>query len=114
MVLIEGQTSLPDLPGLITAPDDPLRRVVACTGAPGCLQAHAAVRPLARRLAPFVPKDHLLHVSGCAKGCAHPATAEITLVATPHGFDHIRRGTAQAVPQARGLTEAEIDLKGLL
>ena len=45
-------------------------RVIACTGAPGCLQAHAATRPLARALAPKLTET--LHVSGCAKGCAHP------------------------------------------
>ena len=39
MVLIEGCHDTPDIPGLITRPDDPMLRVTACTGAPGCLQA---------------------------------------------------------------------------
>ena len=99
---------------LILSPDPHLTAIHGCTGAPGCPQASVLTRIIARALAPLLPAGQSLHVSGCAKGCAHPATAEITLVATPHGFDHIRRGTAQAVPQARGLTEAEIDLKGLL
>ena len=38
-------------PGLITDPDDPLLRVTACTGAPGCPQASVETRALARRLA---------------------------------------------------------------
>ncbi|MEO6321273.1 MAG: precorrin-3B synthase [Polaromonas sp.] len=97
MLLIEGATRAPDLAGLITQADDPLLRVVACTGAPGCLQAAAATRPLARALAPHVPIGQLLHVSGCAKGCAHPRAA-LTLVATPAGFDLIRNGTASSLP----------------
>lgn len=113
MVLIEGLQTLPTLPGLILSPDDPLRRVEACTGAPGCLQAHAETRPLARRLAAQVPPGRILHLSGCAKGCAHPGPADITLVATPSGFDLIRGGTAQDAPRARALDAASIDLKGL-
>lgn len=113
MVLIEGATALPTLPGLILSPDDPLRRVEACTGAPGCLQAHAETRPLARRLAAQVPPGRTLHISGCAKGCAHPGPADLTLVATPSGFDLIQGGTAQGAPRARALDATGIDLKGL-
>lgn len=97
MLLVEGATHAPDLAGLITQPNDPRLRVVACTGAPGCLQAAAATRPLARALAPHVPIGRLLHVAGCAKGCAH-SKAAVTLVATPAGFDLIRNGTASSPP----------------
>lgn len=113
MLLIEGLTVLPDLPGLIVNADDPRRRVIACTGAPGCLQAHAAVRPLARRLAAAVPPGKTLHVTGCAKGCAHPGAADLTLVATTTGFDRIRQGAAQDLPEATGLAADTIDLEGL-
>ena len=82
-------------------------------GAPGCLQAHAEIRPLARRLAASVPPGRTLHLSGCAKGCAHPGPADLTLVATPSGFDLITGGTAQDAPRARALDAASIDLKGL-
>ncbi len=81
MVLLEGYKRAITLPGLIANPEDPLLRVVACTGAPGCSQALAPVRDLARQLAPSVPSGRMLHVSGCAKGCAHPKAADITLVA---------------------------------
>ncbi|MEZ5797557.1 MAG: hypothetical protein R3D63_08930 [Paracoccaceae bacterium] len=114
MLLVAGLTALPDLPGLILSPDDPLRRVEACTGAPGCLQARAATRPLARRLAPQVPPGQRLHVSGCAKGCACPGKADLVLVATAGGFDLIRQGRAQDEPLRRGLAETDIDLKGLI
>jgi len=86
MLLLEGLGTMPDLPGIITAPTDPLLRVTACSGAPGCAQALAPVRDLARQLAPSVPEGAMLHVSGCAKGCAHPAAADITLVARGQDF----------------------------
>ncbi len=92
MVLVES--GWPDVPGVILYDDDPLLRVVACTGAPRCLQGLADVRGLARGLAAAVPLGKRLHVSGCAKGCAHPGVADVTLVATAAGFDLIRGGTA--------------------
>jgi precorrin-3B synthase len=113
MVLIEGLDHLPDLPGLITAPDHSLLRVVACTGAPGCRQAFAPVRPLARTLAVDVPAGRILHVSGCIKGCAHPVPADVTLVASAQGFDLIRQGSAQDRADLTGLAALQIDLKGL-
>jgi precorrin-3B synthase len=101
MMLVEGLTRMPDRPGLIVDPDDPLRRVVACTGAPGCPQGLSATRPLARALAASVPTGKTLHVSGCAKGCAHPGVADVTLVATVDGFHAVRNGTARdALPPA--------------
>lgn len=113
MLLVQGLRQLPDLPDVIRAPDDPIRRVEACSGAPACLQGLAPVRDLARRLAPQVPPGKRLHVSGCAKGCAHPGRADITLVATDAGFDLIRDGTAAIQPDLRGLSADAIDLKGL-
>lgn len=110
MLLVEGATAMPALPGLVTDSADPLRRVVACTGAPGCPQARAATRDLARRLAPSVPAGQILHVSGCAKGCAHPAPADLTLVATPAGFDLIRNATAADLPIRRGLDPATLTI----
>jgi precorrin-3B synthase len=86
MLLLEGIATMPALPGLITQAGDPLLRVVACTGAPACRQGHAPVRDLARTLAAHVPVGQVLHVSGCAKGCAHPGPADITLVAHADGF----------------------------
>ena len=114
MVLIEGLRILPDLPGLILRPDDPLRRVEACSGAPSCSQARAPVRQLAAQLAQDVPAGRLVHVSGCAKGCAYPGRADLTLVATADGFDLIRDGSARDLPDRRALAPETIDLKGLL
>lgn len=106
----------PDLsawPGLILQPGDARLRVSACPGAPACPQGHAAVRPLARQLAGQVPEGRHLHLSGCAKGCAHPGPADLTLVAGPGGFDLIRAGNARATPAATGLpTPDPAALKG--
>lgn len=93
MILMEGQGA-PALPGLITQPDDPRLNVTACTGAPGCPQALQPTRDLARSLAPHVPRGQHLHVSGCAKGCAHPAPCALTLTATAQGFTLTRNGRA--------------------
>jgi precorrin-3B synthase len=108
-VLIEGAPRLPDLSGLITAADDPLLRVVACIGAPGCAQGRGEARRLARQLAAMVPKGQRLHVSGCAKGCAAPRATDLTLTATaPERYDFIHDGRADAIPDLRGLTPAAI------
>ena len=74
--------------GLIVDPDDPLLRVAACAGAPACSSAFQETRDAARRLAPLAPHGEgvWLHVSGCAKGCAHPRAAPLTVVATPEGY----------------------------
>lgn len=104
MLLIEGISAMPDLPGLITRPHDPMLRVIACTGAPGCLQAAQPTRALARSLAPHLPDGIVLHVSGCAKGCAHPGRTTFTLTAQAGGFDLIRDGDARDLPLRSGLT----------
>ncbi|SFJ23659.1 precorrin-3B synthase [Celeribacter neptunius] len=108
MVLIEGLTERPRLDGLITDPADPLLRVHACTGAPGCLQAHGPTRDLARRLAPQVPRHKTLHVSGCAKGCAWPLPADLTFVATSGGLDLIRKGRAADRPERSGISASDL------
>jgi len=104
MLLIEGASAMPDLPGLITQPNDPMLRVIACTGAPGCLQAAQPTRALARLLAPHLPEGTILHVSGCSKGCAHPGPTNFTLKAQAGGFDLIRDGHARDLPLRWGLT----------
>jgi precorrin-3B synthase len=83
-------------------------RLIACSGAPRCGQAHADARSLAAALAPYIAEDARLHVSGCAKGCAHSGSASITLVATGEGFDLVRGGSTRDVPALRGLSRAGI------
>ena len=108
MLLIVGASELPAIPGLITDPADPILRITACTGAPGCPQALGDTRHLARQLAPHLPPGRTLHLSGCAKGCAHPGPADLTLTATGQAYDLIRNGTASATPSLIGLADQAI------
>jgi precorrin-3B synthase len=103
MMFAEGLREVPECDDLVTDADDPILRVVACSGAPACKEAHAETRALAAALAPHLASDTRLHVSGCAKGCAHQGAAPITLLATAHGFDLIRHGSVRDVPVTRGL-----------
>lgn len=104
LLLAEGRGQIPEAEGLLLRPGDPLRRVDACTGAPACAQALAPTRALARQLAPSLADGRQLHVSGCAKGCAHPSPADLTLVACGGGrFNLIRDGNAAGIPVQTGL-----------
>ncbi len=114
MLLIEGADNAPMIPGVITDGTDPLLRVIACTGSPGCPQAHIATRPLARALCASLKPGEQLHVSGCAKGCAHPGAAALTLVGRPGGTcDLIRNGMAADAPDLGGLDPATVTFNTL-
>ena len=108
MVLSEGKRTMPSTAGLITEAYDPALRVIACSGAPRCREAHADTRALAAALAPNIGAAARLHVSGCAKGCAHSGAAAITLVATGAGFDLVRGGSTRDEPILRGLNRDDI------
>lgn len=86
-------------------PADPRLAAHACPGAPACPQASVATRDLAARLAPHVPG---LHVSGCAKGCAHPAQAAVVLTGREGRFDLARHARAGAPPVHAGLHPDQI------
>jgi len=99
--------------GYVTNAKDPRLAVVACPGAPECLQALGSTREAALALAPFAralsPGGGVgLHISGCAKGCANPSTAPLTLVCNGSGFDLIRDGSAGDPPAVTGLDIADI------
>jgi precorrin-3B synthase len=90
--------------GFITHPDDPRRYVIACAGAPVCAAAHIAARAVAPAIAaaavPFLNRSFTIHVSGCAKGCAHPRPAALTVVGTPEGCALVHDGSPRDVPHA--------------
>jgi len=69
------------------------------------------VREDAARFAPLLPKGRgvVLHVSGCAKGCARPAATTMTLTATETGYDLVLAGKAGDPPARRGLSAATIE-----
>ncbi len=98
LLLVEDLRAAPHLPDLISQPDDPLLRVVACTGAPGCPQALGPTRSLARALAGNVRKGQILHISGCAKGCAQPGPAQTVLLAEAGGYGLLHNAPASGTP----------------
>ncbi len=84
--------------GFITTPNDPRLNVSACIGSDGCASGHIPARRLAESLAPHVPAGQHLHVSGCAKGCAHPRAADITLTGRADGIGLVIQGRAGDTP----------------
>jgi precorrin-3B synthase len=96
--------------GFIVDAADPRRRIAACAGAPACASGFIAAREFAAALAPQLaglPDDIAIHVSGCAKGCAHPRPAALTVVGDAQGCGIIRDGTARAPPR-RHVTPAHL------
>jgi precorrin-3B synthase len=71
-----------------------LLRIEACPGAPACASATVDTRAEARRLA-AMDLPGTIHVSGCAKGCARSAPADLTLVGHEGRFGVVRNGTAR-------------------
>jgi precorrin-3B synthase len=85
--------------GFIVRADDPRRSIIACPGSPACASGIIPARTLAAELAPHLRDLRgTLHVSGCAKGCAHPAPAALTVVGTEQGCGIVRDDTARAAP----------------
>jgi precorrin-3B synthase len=96
--------------GFIVDADDPRLRVAACPGAPACAQGLRPVRADANDWAALLPKADgvILHVSGCAKGCARPAPVAVTLTATATGYDLILAGSAGDPSVRCGLSSDEV------
>jgi precorrin-3B synthase len=95
----------------IVDPADPLLRIEACPGAPACRAATLDTRSAARRLAPLLAQIGgvtSVHVSGCAKGCARSAAADLVLVATGDRFGVVRNGRADGGIEAV-LAPGELD-----
>ena len=80
--------------GLIVDADNPLLRVDACPGAPACASSSVDTRSLASAIAAKHPRG-TVHVSGCAKGCARTAPADLVLVGVGGRYGVIRNGTAR-------------------
>jgi precorrin-3B synthase len=90
--------------GFIVDPDDPRRTIAACAGAPACAGATVPARADAAILAARGLRG--VHVSGCAKGCAHPGAAT-TLVGAGGLYGLVRHGRAGDTPAITGLTIAQ-------
>jgi precorrin-3B synthase len=89
--------------GFIVRADDPRRNIVACAGAPLCGSAHIATRTIAPQIADAAAPHGdgvKIHISGCVKGCAHPASVALTVVGTSDGCALIANGSARDTPFA--------------
>jgi len=84
--------------GFIVRPADPRRHIAACSGMPLCASAQAPTRTLgpaiATAAASLLDGSLALHLSGCAKGCAHAHAAALTMVGEPGGCGVVVSGAA--------------------
>ncbi|RWX25933.1 precorrin-3B synthase [Rhizobium leguminosarum] len=90
--------------GFSTQPGDNTEHIAACAGAGACGSAFYETRTLARRLIGVAPAlfdgSLTLHLSGCAKGCAHARPA-LTLTGSAEGYGLILNGLAADQPVER-------------
>jgi precorrin-3B synthase len=85
--------------GFVVRTDDPRCSIIACPGKPACASGLIAARALAMEVAPYLSaQSKTIHISGCAKGCAHPAPAALTVVGTERGCGIVHDGSARATP----------------
>ncbi|MCF6116419.1 precorrin-3B synthase [Mesorhizobium muleiense] len=88
--------------GFVTDAADPRTRIAACPGAPACASGRIATRDIAETIAAenrdLLDASVTLHISGCAKGCAHPGSAALTLVGGENEAGLVVDGTAKALP----------------
>lgn len=81
---------------LIVDPADRRLSMAACVGSLGCASGTVRAREDAAVLADAGWRG-FLHVSGCAKGCAHPGAAANTLVGEDGRYRLVRDGRVEAV-----------------
>jgi len=88
--------------GFVTDAADPRTRIAACPGMTACASGRIATRAIAETVAKesadLLDTSLTLHISGCAKGCAHPGSATLTLVGDENGAGLVVDGTAKALP----------------
>ncbi|MCA0033061.1 precorrin-3B synthase [Mesorhizobium sp. B263B2A] len=86
--------------GFVTSFTDPRTRIAACPGTPACASGRIATRDIAGTIAAENADilDFTLHISGCAKGCAHPGPAALTIVGGENGAGLVVNATAKALP----------------
>ncbi|MFM0645203.1 precorrin-3B synthase [Paraburkholderia bryophila] len=78
--------------GLATDPAQAITRLIACAGSTGCAKSLADTKTDALQLAPRLPADVDVHLSGCPRSCAAAHCAPYTLLAiAPGAYDLYRR-----------------------
>ena len=90
-----------DIDGFIARAEDPRRQIVACAGAPICAAAEISTRSLAPSLAKTAVAGAdvpLVHLSGCAKGCACSRSTPLTVVGIHGQCGVVVNGSARDEP----------------
>lgn len=101
--------------GAIDRADDPRLRAEACSGLGGCARGTTTTREDAHRLIASAPtllaagEGCMLHVSGCAKGCAHSGPAPITLTGREGRYDVSLQARPGDAPLWSGLDVAAVE-----
>lgn len=93
-----------DREGFWSSADAPGRAISVCAGAGGCasgtFDTHAAADAVVALAGDLLDGSLDVHVSGCPKGCAHPAGAAVTLCGTSAGIGFVLAGRASDMPAA--------------
>ena len=108
--------------GFRTRADDPANYAIPCSGAGACASAHYATRQAATDLVDIAPElldgSFKVHLSGCAKGCAHPGLTMLAIVGAATGYGIVVNGSASSEPVAyigkEKLKSALAELGGLV
>lgn len=105
-----AEAAIPDIQnaavdnGLSVTANEPAEQIAACAGAGACASGFYDTRALAGQLIDQVPDlfdgSLKLHLSGCAKGCAH-RRADLAIVGSAEGYDLVVNGLASDGPAAR-------------
>lgn len=97
----------------IVVSDDPRSAVAACPGAPACASGSTPTGEDAARLAtafaPLAAQGLTAHVSGCAKGCARPSPADLTLVGAQGRYGIVLGGGPGGEAMARLTIDAALE-----
>jgi precorrin-3B synthase len=90
--------------GLSVDGDDPSMHIATCAGAGACASGRFQTRACADRLVGKAPElldgSMTVHLSGCAKGCAHPRPA-LCVVGADDGYHLMLDGVASDIPDAQ-------------
>lgn len=99
----EAVAKMAEAYGLSADPDDISARIATCAGARACASGHYYTKSLAASItgsaAVLLDASMMLHLSGCAKGCAHQQRA-LTIVGTDGGYGLVLDGLASDAPDA--------------
>ncbi|MBP2232065.1 precorrin-3B synthase [Azospirillum agricola] len=94
--------------GAILTPADRRLKLTACSGLRGCdvgtTDTHTTALAIADRAGPLLDRVRMVHVSGCAKGCAHPGAADVTLTARDGVYDVALNAKPGAASRHAGLS----------